>query len=89
MRHIRLILGVYVRFFMRLICKVATIRTKLLIQMRNTFEIPVEEYKERIIKYSSLLNDAYRKALQRSQSEIFSNPDCHEWRNESGQKHMV
>lgn len=54
--------------------------------MRNTAEIPEEEFKERIIISSSLLNDPYRKALQKRQSEIFSNPDCNEWRIESGQK---
>ena len=53
--------------------------------MRNTDEIPREEFEQRIKKGISLLNDPYRRALQKRQSEIFSNPDCNEWRDEAGQ----
>ncbi len=53
--------------------------------MRNTKDIPKEEFEERLQKSIGLLNDPYRKALQKRQSEIFSNPNCNEWRTESGQ----
>lgn len=48
--------------------------------MRNTDEIPEEEFRNRTKMFQSLLAEPYTKALHNKQKELFHNPDCNEWK---------
>ncbi|TXH60730.1 MAG: hypothetical protein E6Q89_00410 [Bacteroidia bacterium] len=49
--------------------------------MRNSEDIPDEEYMARFKKQNSLLQHPYTKACRAIQNEIFRNPDYNEWKN--------
>ena len=51
--------------------------------MRNTDDISEEEFRERLERSRALYNEPYVKALKKIQTEMFSNPSCNAWKNNS------